>query len=353
MARMPAVLIAVLVALLVPAAASAETLTLGSPLTATPNVQPGCEAMPQIVDTQGNVGAVASGTADCTWRLAGSQTNPADPRGSTMPGTGRVFAVSVRSGPSPSPLRFVIFRQIGTVCCFFVRESNQVQPRPNAISTFAVDLPVERNVDALGIPGYDLIGVSGVAGAGSLPLANLGSNNIFAPSDVTAGFWYPRLGAIPNDSGGGRQEGAIHNVEVLLRFAWCGNVGTGKQGVTLGPDDGCAIPVPNGGFACTRACTALPISVTAPGPGTLAATDARAGGRASAAGRKATALIAPAKATARKAEKLKLTIKLTSAGKKALAKARSGKLKVSVKLTFTPSGGGAARTKTTTVSLRS
>ena len=351
MARKPAVLLALLVALFVPAAASAETLTLGSPLTAVPNVQPGCEAMPQIVDTQGNMGAVASGTPDCTWRLAGSQTNAADPRGSTMPGTGRVFAVSVRSGPNPSPLRFVIFRQIGTVCCFLVRETPLVQPTANAISTFAVDLPVERNIDARGIPGYDLIGVSGVAGAGSLPLANLGSNNIFAPSDVTAGFWYPRMGAIPNDSGGGRQEGAIHNIEVLLRFTWCGNVGTGKQGVTLGPNDGCAVAVPNGGFACTRACTALPIAVTVPGPGRLTAADAGAGRRATAAAKKA-ALIAPASVSATKSGKAKLTIKLTSAGRSALAKARSKTLKVSVRLTFTPTGGGKARTRTTSVTLR-
>src|SRR4051794_15035942 len=123
-ARKPAVLLALASALVLPAAAAADTQVLGSPLTEAPNVQPGCEAMPQIVDTQGNMGAVQSGTADCTWRLAGSETNPADPRGSTVPGTGRIFAGSVRSGANPSPLRFTIFRQLGSVCCFFVRESN-------------------------------------------------------------------------------------------------------------------------------------------------------------------------------------------------------------------------------------
>jgi hypothetical protein len=351
MARTPPALLPLLVALFVPPGANAETVTGGSPLTAVPNVQPGCEAMPQIVDTQGNMGAVPSGTPDCTWRLAGSPTNPSDPRGSTVPGTGRIFAVAVRSGPSPSPLRFTIFRQLGSVCCFFVRETPLVQPAPNAVSTFAVDLPVERNVDNSGIIAYDQIGVSGVSNAGSLPLANVGSNNIFAPSSISAGFFYPRLGADPNDTGGGRHEGGIGNVEVLLRWTWCGIVGTGKQGVTLGPNDGCSVPVPNGGFACTRACTALPISVTAPGPGTLTATDAKAGGRATAAAKTA-ALISAAKATATKSEKVKLTIKLTSAGRKALAKARSKRLKVPVKLTFTPTGAGKARTATTSVTLR-
>src|SRR4051794_27184008 len=170
----PAVLLALAgVALLLPAAAGAEIQTLGSPLTTAPNITDGCETMPQIVDTQGNMGPVPSGTADCTWRLAGV-ISTTDPRGSTVPGTGRIFAVSVRSGPNPSPLRFTIFRQLGSVCCFFVRETNPVQPAPNAISTFAVDLPVERNVDNSGIIAYDQIGVSGVSNAGSLPLATVG-----------------------------------------------------------------------------------------------------------------------------------------------------------------------------------
>jgi hypothetical protein len=170
---------------------------------------------------------------------------------------------------------------------------------------------------------------------------------------VNAGFFYPRLGADPNDTGGGRHEGGAPNIEVLLRFNWCGVVGTGKQGVTLGPNDGCAVAVPNGGFACSRACTALPISVTAPGPGRLTATDARAGGRATAAAKKTAALIAPASATTTKPGKVKLTIKLTSAGRRALSKASSKRLKVSVKLSFTPAGGGSARTRTTSVSMRS
>jgi hypothetical protein len=352
----PAVLLALAGAMLVPATASADFATLGSPLTEVPNVEPGCESQPQIADTQGNMAGFPSGTADCTWRQGGVFGTTTDPRGSTMPGTGRVLSVSVRSGPSPSPLRFQILRQLGSVCCFFVRETNQVTPAPNVVSTFAVDLPVERNVDNSGIIAYDFIALSGVTNAGTLPLHSNGMTNIFQQTtfgNPSAGFFYPRMGAQANDSGGGRHEGGIPGIEVLLRWTWCGVTGTGKQGVTLGPNDGCAIAVPNGGFACTRRCTALPISVTVPGAGRLTAADARAAGRgAAAAASKPAALIATTSVNATKSGKVKLTIKPTSAGKKAIAKAKGRKLKISVKLTFTPTGQKAI-SKTTSVTLRS
>jgi hypothetical protein len=302
------------------------------------------------------MGPVPSGTADCTWRQAGVFGTTTDPRGSTMPGTGRVLSVSVRSGPSPSPLRFQIIRMLGSVCCFFVRETNPVTPAPNAVSTFAVDLPVERNVDSSGIIAYDFIALSGVSGAGTLPLHSNGQNNIFQQTtfgNPSGGFFYPRMGAQANDAGGGRHEGGLPGIEVLLRWTWCGVPGTGKQGVTLGPNDGCSIAVPNGGFACTQRCTALPISVTVPGAGRLTAADARASGRAAAAAKKKpAALVAPAGVNATKSGKVKLTIKPTSAGKKAIAKAKGRKLKISVLLTFTPTGGKAI-TRTTSVTLRS
>jgi hypothetical protein len=357
----PAVLLVSVVALLVPASASADFVTLGSPLAETPNVTDGCESMPQIIDTQGHMGPVPSGTADCTWRQAGVFGALEDPRGSTAPGTGRITTISVRSGPNPSPLRFQIIRQLGSVCCFFVRETNPVTPAPNAVSTFNVDLPVERNVDNSGIIAYDQIALAGVTGGGSLPLHSNGMTSIFDQTtfgNPSAGFYYPRMGAIPNDAGGGRHEGGLPGIEVLMRWTWCGNVGTGKQGVTLGPNDGCTIAVPNGGFACTRRCSALPIAVTVPGAGRLTAQDARAAGRATAAAskkkkkKKATALISTVSANATKAGKVKLTIKPTSAGRKAIAKARGRKLKISVRLTFAPTGAKAV-TKTTSVTLRS
>jgi hypothetical protein len=166
-----------------------------------------------------------------------------------VPGDGRIISISVRSGPNPAPLRFVILRQIaapgvGEACCFFVRETAPVQPQPNTVTTFAVDIPVERNtiVRDPGDPGTpgdpddpgrpadgtraaDLLAISAAAGTGDLPLFSTGRNNSFQftePGSVNASFFYPRMGTIPNDSGGGRSEGTgIPGIELLINFTWC------------------------------------------------------------------------------------------------------------------------------------
>jgi hypothetical protein len=128
-----------------------------------------------------------SGTADCTWRQQGVyQGSPADTRFSSVPGDGTITRIAVRSGPNPAPLRFVIIRQYAapgeggtTQCCFFEYEQpNEVQPRPNDVTTFDVNMPVRRNT-INGAPAIDLIGFSARSGTGSLPLHSNGQNNAF------------------------------------------------------------------------------------------------------------------------------------------------------------------------------
>jgi hypothetical protein len=56
-------------------------------------------------------------------------------------------------------------------------------------------------------------------GQSAFPLSSTGRNNAFdltQPGSVNAGIFYPRIGAIPNDSGGGRREEGIPGVEVLI-----------------------------------------------------------------------------------------------------------------------------------------
>jgi hypothetical protein len=94
---------------------------------------------------------------------------------------------------------------------------------------------------------------------------------------------------------------------------------------------------PSNTFSITKASVSgstATLSVKVPGPGTV---------EMSASGTVA------AKKTATKASTTKVAVKLSSAGKKALAKAKSGKLKVSMRVRFTPAGGTAATlTKTLT-----
>lgn len=97
------------------------------------------------------------------------------------------------------------------------------------------------------------------------------------------------------------------------------------------------------------------VTVVVPGPGVLTASDGSAGTasvRASAAAKKKAkkkALIATTKVIAKQAGKVKITIKPTAAGKKVLR--RKGKLRVKVRLTFTPTGG-APRSQVKSVTLK-
>jgi hypothetical protein len=222
-------LVALAMSLGPPVAGQAPSQTFGSPLKADPNLAIGCESRPALADDggTGNYYLGPSNQRDCTWRQSGVFGVPSDPRFSSVPASGRITRVAVRSGPRPAPLRVVIMRQYAHPqfergCCFFVAESRALQPRPNAISTVAVDLPVKREYTS-GVLVVDLVGISGESGKGTLPLHSTGRNNAFSLTEqgsVNAGFFYPRQGALPNDGGGGRPEEGIPGVEVLMQWTW-------------------------------------------------------------------------------------------------------------------------------------
>ena len=222
---------AVLVCLAAPGSALGQSRTLGSPLTQTPNTF-GCETKPTFTEQSfdGNYRFLASGQPDCTWFQTGVLGNPSDPRTGAVPGDGRITNVAVRSGGNPALMRFTILRLFADSgsgsrqCCFFVSETQPVRPAPNSVMNFAVNLPVERNTNpANGLVTQDFIGVSAVSGSGVLPLFGNGSHNTISDyqnGNTTAGFIYPRLGAIPNDSGGGRREEGVPGFEVLMQWTW-------------------------------------------------------------------------------------------------------------------------------------
>ncbi|MDQ6796226.1 MAG: hypothetical protein M3067_15685 [Chloroflexota bacterium] len=236
-ARTLGVLLAV--ALLTPGSAAAQSRVLGSPLTAEPNVNLGCETRLALGDDggTGTYYASPSGQPDCTWRQSGvfgvTDYN-VDSRTSSVPATGRITNVAVRSGPNPGLIRFVIMRQLaaggsggeqgGSYCCYAVEEGPVVRPNPNTITNFATNFLVVRNVDSNGVLAVDHIGVSGVAGTGSLPLHSTGRNNSFQftePGSVNAAFFYPRLGGQPSDASAGRREEGVPGFEMLIRWTWC------------------------------------------------------------------------------------------------------------------------------------
>jgi hypothetical protein len=244
--RMPLrsfVLVSIL-AVALPRSAAAQAVAMGSPLLpgVVPNLSIDCAAQPAIADPSGAFGLFNSGVADCTWRQAGVFGVQNDTRFSSVPGDGRITSVTIRSGPTPAPLSIVILRQLSTPgfgaeshCCFFVSETPRITLTPNATQTFPVDIPVVRNT----INGYlavDLVAVSAASGTGTLPLAQVGPINAFnltTPGSVNAGFFYPRVGALPNDSGGGRREDGIPGIELLMQWTWCPAGAGGGAGVCL------------------------------------------------------------------------------------------------------------------------
>lgn len=229
------------VASLAPAGASAQSRTLGSGLTQAPNAGFGCEAKPTLTEQSynGDYAILASGQADCTWYQAGvigASDYSDDPRTGSVPADGFITNVAVRSGPNPSALRIVIIRKIGGLaggnkptagCCAFVSEtpppgSPPLQPQPNTATGFDVNIPVERNVRGTSAVA-DYVGISGVSGAGTLPLLATGNTNFltgYTTGSPAAGFLYPRLGALEAYGGGTRHDEGIPGVEVLLQWTW-------------------------------------------------------------------------------------------------------------------------------------
>lgn len=232
MNRRPIVaLLALLVLLVVAAPASAATETRGSNLQAAvdPNAYNDCTYLQSVIS-----GPVVNpwGATSCTYVQGYVFGNTSDPRTGFVTGNGVIGQVTVKSGANPAPLRFVILRQLtnaqnGAVsgepkCCFFVSESAPVQPAPNSVQTFPVNLPVENNVQP-NVITQDMLGFSAPTG-GSLPLAFLpGFTDLaFAPNAVTASSFHPAVNAAQHGVGTGGAFASNHfsGLEVLMQYTF-------------------------------------------------------------------------------------------------------------------------------------
>jgi hypothetical protein len=219
---------ALVVLLLLPVGANAASSQFGSALAPGPTAGFGCGQRPFLADTSGNYGLFTNTEpGGCTWRQSGVWGAESDPRTSGVPGDGTITAAEVLSGPDPAPIRISVLRQLGTggfsgQCCFFVRETEPIALTPNAVTTIPLAIPVERNT-LKGFLAVDLMAISADGNTGSLPLRVVGSTNIFNEpvGNSRAGAFYPRMGQIGNDSGGGRREEGVPGLEVLVRWTFC------------------------------------------------------------------------------------------------------------------------------------
>jgi hypothetical protein len=219
---------------------------MGSKLNRKPNLKFGCEGA-LVPSYTGDYSVVPSGQPSCTWWQSGVFGDPYNPLKGYVPGNGAITRISVRSGPRPAPLRFAIVRHYevvgGSACCFYQYETEAARPKPNAVTNFAVDLPVLSNNDGEAITA-DILAISANSRKGRLPIRSTGRNNALndftRPGSINAAFWHPKMGALPNDKGGGRRETGVPGFELTIRFTWCPAMGV-VQGVR---GAGCAAQVP-------------------------------------------------------------------------------------------------------------
>ncbi|HYI35409.1 MAG TPA: hypothetical protein VEX39_02305 [Thermoleophilaceae bacterium] len=208
---------------LVPASASALSLTRGDNLSRPSDAGFGCETRwtpgyPPDFTYQPFV----TGPSTCTmWSLGSEFATPA----------GTITKVRVRSGPNPAPLRVIIIRALYQTnpnnpneitdqqCCTGVVEGPVFQPTPNAVTESVVNLPVQV-VKAQGrLSGWsDGVAVSGV-GPGQMPLASTGPHTSDAATTAATPkveFSYPKNA--PGTSSGGSWQ--YPNYQPLIQFDW-------------------------------------------------------------------------------------------------------------------------------------
>ncbi len=227
-------LLAVLGLLLCAPAAHAQAPVLatnGSALQAPANLAlPGganqCLARPYIGVNPGQIQFINTGQSTCMWWS--TQYGPAgQPIANTyVPrGSGAVTRVRVRSGAAPAPLRFAIVSSGGGLCCTTKQMSAPVQPAPNQINQFAVNLPAGSGVGTTPGSQFNDILVVVAAGPGSLPVNDRGTHGFIFGSPANqaqASFLHPALALGESNTDVGIMDG----YEVLLQYDWCGVPGT-------------------------------------------------------------------------------------------------------------------------------
>jgi hypothetical protein len=218
MRRATLALLALAVALVLPAVASAALQTFGSTLGETPNLSFGCEARPYVAPVGASL--IATGVGSCSWWPA-----PATAASTYVPrGQGTIVSARVRSGANPAPLRIAIFSSGSGLCCTAQAQSDVFQPAPNAVTNVALNLPAGSGIDTSRLGGqYNDIVVVTAVGPGTLPVHDFGVHGTFDLTAPAASFLHPAL--VPNNSN--TDVGWMDGFEVLLQVDWCGDPGVG------------------------------------------------------------------------------------------------------------------------------
>ncbi|HST40648.1 MAG TPA: hypothetical protein VLK58_14125 [Conexibacter sp.] len=226
--------------------------TNGSALQAPANLAlPGganqCAARPYIGLSAGSIQFIPTGQTTCMWWS--SQYGPTGQvvANTYVPrGAGAVTRVRVRSGPAPAPLQFAIVGSGGGLCCTTKQVSQPLQPAPDQVSEFAVNLPAGSGVGDTSGSQYNDILVIAAIGPGSLPVNDRGAHGFLFGSPANqaqAAFLHPALANGESNTDVGIMDG----YEVLLQYDWCGVPMTGANLRPVAPADPTTACLPGAG----------------------------------------------------------------------------------------------------------
>jgi hypothetical protein len=209
------------------ARAQAVLATNGSSLQAPANlVLPGganqCAARPYIGLNEGQITFIPTNQSTCMWWSTQYGATGEIVANTYVPrGAGAVIRVRVRSGDQPAPLRFGIVSSGSGFCCTTKQLSDQVQPVPNQVNQFAVNLPAGSGVGTQNGSQFNDILVVVAVGPGSLPVNDRGAHGFLFGSPINqaqASFLHPALALGASNTDVGIMDG----YEVLLQYDWCG-----------------------------------------------------------------------------------------------------------------------------------
>jgi hypothetical protein len=330
-------------------APAANAVTVGAPLNLPANTAEGCEKviLPPLRPSLALQGLLPSNCTFFGLDSAGGWTSQ------TPAGRWVIDQARVRTGPRVGPMVFTALRALrskagtqGIACCTAVAESQVFVPQPNAVNTVPVNMPVVNTVELIDneqVEVVDYLGITLLTPGSSVPV-----HIAAGPADgasAVGSYFAPALRNGQTGAGPGTFAG-----EVLLVNAEYQPAGSGPL-----PPTPIAPVNPFGllpGVDLLGRGTRARLGATVPGAGTLrAASPARArvasrtGPAATAAKRRGKRRAAPprrkllstAKLRVERAGTVNITVRLSRWGRKLLAK--RGRLRLPVKLTFTPRGG--------------
>jgi hypothetical protein len=153
----------------------------------------------------------------CSWTTSGAPFNTSE--GMVVPGTGTITRVRIKVGPQTGPMRIATLQALRAqnggeaACCVGRRQTGVFTPRPNAITTLRVNIPVSVTYNShSGYYVYDILFLTMEDATTPIP-ANASDPN----TDNCSGGWFPAVRPHQENYGGPY---GVCGYTILIRADW-------------------------------------------------------------------------------------------------------------------------------------